>query len=716
MSVRGRACMTALVERVEAFFRCLCEPVRLLARATHASLHFEVIIMPSLPPLHKLSVQPRHPFKPTTATTTTTSLFTFSRPFPYPLSQHRRQHWLRSKGGRKSVGQRAVLLLRTLARPTAAMGTHPNHTTRIRERDRRRTVPSLLLLFLCLLQQVKASSTSELPPTPESVANATLHVNETLPLQQQEGEKKEEHDVRLEPGVAQDIAAEIVIPQIVQQELEQPASQEQKHQPPQKQQGLEGQQDELQDQERQEQAQNQQPSLEQQPPQQQEEQQRQPVVMAEEEEGSGSVAIDVPEQINEEDVKEEGVMEEKQNLDKEGDKDIGTEEEDEEDDDEHKAAERDSLEEIKLVIEAQAEEERRWAEDAALDEARAHAAEREAARQEAEEKQQTRRRAGDAHAGATSWGHAAGQGSSGSSGSSSSGTGAGSANASGSGSRGGAFASLSSSGSGGPFSRMGGLGRASNAGSSASSSSSSRRGRVPPTDEQAQAEMMSAAFGGGAGGAGTASFEDMMTQQERSMHGGNGEESATVRARLAAKLVLETDALLYGGQGGPGGGGMLGLEIGDEGLDEEEEGGVGEGKKAALVRDRTGKEIARILREGEKDEPNWYAVLGISRRASAQSVKDSFRRLVLLIHPDKTASRGAQEAFQLVQEAYESLSSPSERRAYDQYLVKLRAKRWKERIRPIKDKLDELSDYYEPVLERKGKIVLGAFLLWALVL
>jgi hypothetical protein len=158
------------------------------------------------------------------------------------------------------------------------------------------------------------------------------------------------------------------------------------------------------------------------------------------------------------------------------------------------------------------------------------------------------------------------------------------------------------------------------------------------------------------------------------------------------------------------------LEIGDEDLEQEEEGGMNEGKKAALVRDRMGKEIARILREGEKDEPNWYAVLGISRRASAQSVKDSFRRLVLLIHPDKTASRGAQEAFQLVQEAYESLSSPGERRAYDQYLVKLRAKHWKQRIRPIKDKLDELSDYYEPVLERKGKIALGAFLLWALVL
>jgi curved DNA-binding protein CbpA len=97
-------------------------------------------------------------------------------------------------------------------------------------------------------------------------------------------------------------------------------------------------------------------------------------------------------------------------------------------------------------------------------------------------------------------------------------------------------------------------------------------------------------------------------------------------------------------------------------------------------------------------------------------VKDSFRRLVLLIHPDKTSHLGAQEAFHLVQEAYESLSSPIERLAYDQYLVKLRAKRWKQRLRPLVDKVDDFSDYYEPILERKGQIAAAAFLLWALVL
>lgn len=598
-----------------------------------------------------------------------------------------------------------------------AMGRRTSHTTRKRECCRRRTVFSLTILFSCLMEQVKASPASPLHLTPQSVTNATiLQVNETLPLHQQE-KNEEDHNVLLEASEVQDLAEEVILSQREQKEdLHEPQEHDVEQEPRRKGQKEQQPPHEVQGAKIQE---------EQQPPWQQklsQEQQPPPTELEAQdaqvegtlqqhdvpfEEGSVIFEEGVSMQISEEAVKEAGLKEE-ENPHKEKNHDM--EIINEEDEEEHEAAERDSLEEIKAVIEAQAEEDRRLSEDAALDEARAHAAEREAVRQEAEEKRQTRIRAAEAHAGAASWGREPRQGDSrGSSSSSSNGD---SGNISGSGNRGNAFAALSGGGSGGVFSRVGGLGRASHAGSSASSTPFTRRGRVPPTDEHAQAEMMSAAFGGGAGGPGTISFEDMMTQQERSMHGGSGDESATVRARLAAKLVLETDALLYGGQGGSGG---AGLEIGDDDP-EEEEGGMIEGKKAALLRDRTGKEIARILREGEKDDPNWYAVLGISRRASAQTVKDSFRRLVLLIHPDKTASRGAQEAFQLVQEAYESLSGPSERRAYDLYLVKLRTKHWKQRIRPLKDKLDELSDYYEPVLERKGKIALGAFLVWALVL
>lgn len=199
--------------------------------------------------------------------------------------------------------------------------------------------------------------------------------------------------------------------------------------------------------------------------------------------------------------------------------------------------------------------------------------------------------------------------------------------------------------------------------------------------------------------------------------GGGGQfHPETVQARLAAKLVLETDALLYGeGDSGVGGGGGVG-----------EDGENGDGNGAVVGSgggDRVGKELARILGEGEKDDPDLYRVLGLSRWASAPQVKDAFRRLVLLVHPDKLPGSAppplraaAAEAFQLVQEAYEALASPGERRKYDAYRVKLRRKRWRQRVRPIIDKLDEWGDYAEPFWRRRRRIALGLFLFWALVL
>lgn len=376
----------------------------------------------------------------------------------------------------------------------------------------------------------------------------------------------------------------------------------------------------------------------------------------------------------------------------------------------YNAAEEDSMAEIRGLIEAQAEEERRLAEEAAFDEARAHAAEREAVRQEAEEKVRTRRQARDNNlfeasteqqwaepmARSRSVSSAADPGIDG-----------------GSGHRDGVSA-LAGRTSQRPRGHLLGLGQGtSNRGTTSRFSSfHAQRGRVPPTSDEAQAEMMSAAFGSVRG---KASFEEMNSQHQGGTVDRTGEENGTARAHLAAKLVLETDALLYGGHGGPVGAALLEVEGGDEDW-ENGEGAGSAGMKNVLAKDRTSKEIQRILQEGEKEEPNWYVVLGISRRAQAQAVKDSFRRLVLLIHPDKTSHLGAQEAFHLVQEAYESLSSPIERLAYDQYLVKLRAKRWKQRLRPLVDKVDDFSDYYEPILERKGQIAAAAFLLWALVL
>jgi molecular chaperone DnaJ len=65
---------------------------------------------------------------------------------------------------------------------------------------------------------------------------------------------------------------------------------------------------------------------------------------------------------------------------------------------------------------------------------------------------------------------------------------------------------------------------------------------------------------------------------------------------------------------------------------------------------------------------DYYEVLGVSRGASEAEVKKAYRRLAHDHHPDVNAhDAGAEERFKELTEAYEVLSNPESRRAYDTY-------------------------------------------------
>ncbi|WP_017296651.1 DnaJ C-terminal domain-containing protein [Nodosilinea nodulosa] len=65
---------------------------------------------------------------------------------------------------------------------------------------------------------------------------------------------------------------------------------------------------------------------------------------------------------------------------------------------------------------------------------------------------------------------------------------------------------------------------------------------------------------------------------------------------------------------------------------------------------------------------DYYAVLGVSRTASADDIKQSFRKLARKYHPDVNPDDKTAEAkFKEVSEAYEVLSDPDKRKKYDQY-------------------------------------------------
>jgi Ca-activated chloride channel family protein len=65
---------------------------------------------------------------------------------------------------------------------------------------------------------------------------------------------------------------------------------------------------------------------------------------------------------------------------------------------------------------------------------------------------------------------------------------------------------------------------------------------------------------------------------------------------------------------------------------------------------------------------NYYARLGVPRTATQEEIRAAYHQAARKFHPDTNKDSGATEVFLNIQEAYETLSNPTKRAAYDELL------------------------------------------------
>ena len=68
------------------------------------------------------------------------------------------------------------------------------------------------------------------------------------------------------------------------------------------------------------------------------------------------------------------------------------------------------------------------------------------------------------------------------------------------------------------------------------------------------------------------------------------------------------------------------------------------------------------------EDKDYYKILGVSRNASEEEIKKSYRKIAMQYHPDRNpGNKDAEEKFKLAAEAYEVLRDSEKREIYDQY-------------------------------------------------
>ncbi|XP_043230091.1 nascent polypeptide-associated complex subunit alpha, muscle-specific form-like [Amphibalanus amphitrite] len=92
-------------------------------------------------------------------------------------------------------------------------------------------------------------------------------------------------------------------------------------------------------------------------------------------------------------------------------------------------------------------------------------------------------------------------------------------------------------------------------------------------------------------------------------------------------------------------------------------GTAGSGLTANISLPATGEDAMKRLLACKDKDP--YSILGVTHNCSDADIKKYYKRQALLVHPDKSRSPGADEAFKILRRAFELIGLPEQRAAFD---------------------------------------------------
>ncbi|KAI5120372.1 hypothetical protein M0805_006894 [Coniferiporia weirii] len=84
-----------------------------------------------------------------------------------------------------------------------------------------------------------------------------------------------------------------------------------------------------------------------------------------------------------------------------------------------------------------------------------------------------------------------------------------------------------------------------------------------------------------------------------------------------------------------------------------------------VKRDFTADQAAIVRQIRSCKISDYYEIMSLKRDCEEAEVKKAYRKLALQLHPDKNGAPGADEAFKMVSKAFQILSDPDKRAAYD---------------------------------------------------